>query len=191
MSTPVQIRRATLADAEATAAVHRDSWQWAYRGQIPDAYLAGLSSPENHERREAMWRTALADERADRQSWWVAEDEGRIVGFAGGGPSRDADATPDVGEVDAIYLDQSAAGRGIGRSLFAAAVDDLRRQGYRTATLWVLETNARARRFYEAAGWRPDGTTKTEERPGLTLHEVRYRGSLEPAAPTGLDRATI
>lgn len=93
--------------------------------------------------------------------------------------SRDSDVPPDTGEIGAIYLRREATGQGIGRALFAHAVQDLRRRGYRRATLWVLDTNTRARRFYEAAGWVPDGATKIEERPGALLREVRYHVSLE------------
>ena len=94
------------------------------------------------------------------------------------GASRDPDATPDTAEVYAIYLDPDAIGRGVGRSLFAAAVDDIVAHGASAATLWVLDTNERARRFYAAADWHPDGATRTEERPGGTLHEVRYARNL-------------
>ena len=31
--------------------------------------------------------------------------------------------------------------------------------GYRSITLWVLRDNQRARRFYERAGFAPDGAT--------------------------------
>jgi len=99
---------------------------------------------------------------------------GRIVGFAITGASRDPNAPRHTGEVQAIYLDPQVIGKGIGRALFAYAVDDLRARGYTQAALWVLSTNTRARRFYEAAGWSHDGATKMEERPGAVLHEVRY-----------------
>jgi hypothetical protein len=39
----------------------------------------------------------------------------------------------------------------------------------------VLDTNERTRRFYEAAGWRPDGETKVEPWGTFDLSEVRYR----------------
>ena len=55
--------------------------------------------------------------------------------------------------------------------------------GFSAATLWVLETNARARRFYESAGWAADGATKTDRRGDIELREVRYRRAL---TPTGL-----
>jgi len=170
----VTIRQATTADARAIAEVHVYSWQWAYRGLIPDSYLDRLSidsRAEGHAQR-------LAAETEGRT--WVAEQEGRIAGFATTVPSRDPDAPSGTGELGAIYLRREAASQGIGRVLFAHAIHDLRQRGYQQATLWVLDSNARARRFYEKAGWVADGTTKTEERPGVLLREVRYRASLRP-----------
>jgi hypothetical protein len=35
----VSLRRATVADAEAIAAVRVEGWQTTYRGMIPDQYL--------------------------------------------------------------------------------------------------------------------------------------------------------
>jgi hypothetical protein len=57
-------------------------------------------------------------------------------------------------------------------------VDDLRGRGFRTATLWVLETNERTRRFYEIAGWKPDGTTASERVDREMRSTVRYRVGL-------------
>jgi ribosomal protein S18 acetylase RimI-like enzyme len=169
-SVNVRIRRAVPADAEPIAALHIRAWQWAYRGQLPDALLDGLS--EQIERRADNWRDMIG---RPEQRTWVVDQGGEAVGFAHTCPSRDTDASPSTAEIGAIYLEAEAAGRGIGRLLFAHAVDDLRLRGYDQATLWVLESNERARRFYKAAGWRPDGATKVEPRPGFELHEMRYR----------------
>jgi ribosomal protein S18 acetylase RimI-like enzyme len=174
-SVPVKIRPATIDDAPAIAEVHVRSWQWAYRGQIPDDYLDRMS--DTLDRRIEARRAELANLPLDDR-WWVAEQAGQIVGFAITQPSRDDDVPPLTGEVALIYLLPEAAGKGVGRALFARAVEDLRERGYRRATLWVLESNARARRFYEAAGFAPDGARKTEERPGALLHEVRYYKAL-------------
>ena len=97
-----------------------------------------------------------------------------IVGFASIGPCRDHDAADNWGEVHAIYLDPSAWNAGIGRALFSSAVSRLEALGYRHLTLWVLEGNARARAFYERAGWSASPAKKVEERPGFELREVRY-----------------
>lgn len=173
------IRRATARDAVPMAAAHARSWRATYGGLLPDAVIDDVvaSEPARVER----WQTRLAHP-DERRSVFVAELDHRVVGFVFWGPTQGPEASPDAAEVQAIYLDPDAIGRGIGRALLAAAVGELVVSGFTRAILWVLETNDRARRFYEAAGWRPDGTTKTVERPGGSLHEVRYARSLEPSA---------
>ena len=98
-----------------------------------------------------------------------------MVGFVTFGPSEDEPADPEVGQVYAIYVDSGYWDRGYGRDLFAAAVRGLTAADFGAATLWVLESNARARRFYESAGWAADGATKTERRGDVELREIRYR----------------
>jgi ribosomal protein S18 acetylase RimI-like enzyme len=182
-SSGVGIRLGVQADGDAIATIHVRAWQSAYRGLIPDEFLDGLSV----ERRLEWWRPALADQAAGRgsQRIWVAKRSRRAVGFVSTGPSRDEEAAPATGEVYAIYVDPDLTGRGIGGTLLTRAVDDLRERDYAAATLWVLGTNARTRRFYEATGWREDGATKTDVLPGFELPEVRYRIELSgsPTAP--------
>jgi L-amino acid N-acyltransferase YncA len=167
------IRAATEADARAIAEIHVAGWRWAYRGMVADELLDSLSV----ERREEGWKRGLARRAAgeDFPRMWAADQDGRVVGFAAAGPTEDADAAERTGEVYAIYLQPAVVGTGVGRALFAYAVADLRSLGFAQATLWVLEDNTRTRRFYEIAGWRPDGTTKTEDFHGFPLREVRYR----------------
>ena len=169
----MRIREAEPKDAEAIAEVHIRSWQAAYRGQLTDEYLDGLSVDERLEQH----RRSLEHPRAEWRTW-VADDEGDVTGFAVTGPSEDADADPSTGEVYAIYLEPDRMGTGLGRELFEHAVGDLRDRGFSAVTLWVLETNERARRFYEVAGWRADGT-ETNERVDCEMRPtVRYRVEL-------------
>jgi hypothetical protein len=42
----------------------------------------------------------------------------------------------------------------------------------------VLDSNARARRFYEAGGWHADGAAKQDDSFGVPMTEERYRRSL-------------
>jgi ribosomal protein S18 acetylase RimI-like enzyme len=167
----VALRRGMPADAAVIAQVHARSWRATYTGLLPDAVMDDVvaSQPARIKR----WRMWLANPK-QRGGSIVAELDGRLVGFVFWGPSEGADAMPDVAEVYAIYLDPDAFGRGIGRSLFERAIGDIVAHGFRATVLWVLDTNTPARRFYEAAGWRPDGATKTEDRPGGRLQEVRY-----------------
>ena len=169
----MRIREAEPRDAKAIAEVHVRSWQAAYRGQLTDDYLDGLSVEERLEQH----RRSLEEPRAEWRTW-VADDAGRVAGFAVTGPSEDADAEPSTGEVYAIYLEPDRVGTGLGRGLFEHAVADLRERGFTAVTLWVLETNEQARRFYEVAGWRSDGA-ETSERVDCEMRPtVRYRVEL-------------
>lgn len=169
------IRQALTEDAAAIATCHVRTWQVAYRGQLPDALLDAMTA--EIERRTAFWQRVIAEREARRQHQLVAVDAGQVIGFATFGRHEQGD-DPSVGELYAIYLHPDHWGRGIGRALMDAACEGLRRDGYSSAILWVLETNERAKRFYGIAGWRPDGARKTEQRGDVELREMRYARDL-------------
>ncbi|MGW7308338.1 N-acetyltransferase family protein [Streptomyces sp. NPDC054835] len=170
----MRIRTAGPSDAAGVAAVHVRSWRAAYRGLVPDAYLDSLDVGERTE----VWRDRLSAPGAPTAL--VAEEEGGgAVAFSCFRPWSDGE--PDAGvtaELSALYAVPEAWGRGVGRALLTATVDAMTAAGFREAGLWVLEGNPRARAFYEAAGWRPDGTSVTEETGGRLLTELRYRTDL-------------
>ncbi len=167
----VSVRASRVADAPSIAEAHIRSWQAAYRGLLPDEMLDGLDAhlPE----RARRWGAVIAYHRDDVL---VAEVDGEVVGFARISRCRDTDhgLLHSVGEVQAIYLKPEAWGLGLGRILMARSEANMVGRGFTNACLWVLESNLRARRFYEAAGWLPDGSEKAETQPGASLHEVRY-----------------
>lgn len=165
----IEVRRATVEDADAIGRVHAASWRAAYE-QFGPAFLATIVDQE----RIDLWRRV------------IAEDDGVVFvapavapsGFIYIGASRDDDAPAHVGEVMTFYAAPEAWGMGIGRALMAVAVDELRATGFTEAMLWVLDTNPRARRFYEVAGWELDGGTKHQSWRNAEFDEVRYRISL-------------
>jgi GNAT superfamily N-acetyltransferase len=171
------IRLALPADSTGIAEAHVASWQATYPGIVPQPILDRLSV----ERRAAYWRETITrslDAATDiGERVWVAEaasPRGRILGFAATGPGRDDDVDAGTGELNAIYLAPDAWSRGIGRMLFAAAVDDLAVRHERLV-LWVLSDNDRGRTFYEQAGWEPDGTLRVLDFDGSPIEEMRYR----------------
>ena len=163
----MQVRRAQPKDAAAIAKVHVAAWQAAYKGLLPDTFLASLSIEE----RERGWQQTL---RYPERAVFVAEQEGETVGFASFGKCRDADKDSDTtAELMTIYALPEVWGQGIGRALWQAVLKAMLEEGFLETTLWVLEGNDRALRFYKAAGFTLDGTQKTEEWNGVTLHEQR------------------
>jgi len=173
----VRIRGATPDDAPGIASVQVRSWQAAYRGLMPDEVLDRLSVP----RRTEVWRSLAAGRPGE--AVLVLEGDGGVEGFAHVCAGRDADVDVGTGEVSSIYLLPSAWGKGNGRALMDAVVRRLSADGYHTAVLWVLVTNDRARRFYDAAGWVCDGAEKTDLVGGTApITETRYRRLLPSKA---------
>lgn len=166
------VRPATEQDAEAVAAVQVRTSRAAYRGLIPQEHL-DRSDPE---RRRVAWLQWLHGNPAPAALFVLEHGTDGVVGFINVAPGRDPDTDPRlVGEVQACYVLPEHSGRGGGRLLMEAALRRLRDAGLHEVVLWVLDTNERARRFYEAGGWRADGTTKTDASRGFPLLEVRYR----------------
>jgi len=163
------IRSARPEDALRIATIHVDAWRAAYRGIIPDEYLRSLSI----EKRHALWQKDLE---AGHPFTWVAEDGDSVLGWISAAASRDTDATRSTGEIWAVYIDPNHWGEGVGRALCDAAEQELRRQGFTEATLWVLKDNQRALRFYLSNGFvRDTCEDRITQRGGKELREVRLR----------------
>lgn len=164
------VRDANPDDALGIATVHVKTWQCAYKGQIPDDFLANLSIEQRHE----TWKRALENKESGTHTIVVAAGK-KILGWATFGKTRDTDVAVNVGELYGIYVAPENIGQGIGSALMNEAIERLKNAGYKQATLWVLDTNTKSRQFYANKGWSIDGATKDEARDGFVLHEVRYR----------------
>ena len=138
------VRPAELDDAAAIARVHVETWRTAYRGLLPDDFLASLSESMYSER----WRRTLSDA---TNRVYVAESAQGVIGFASGGRER-AGEDEFGGELYAIYVLQEAQGHGHGRRLVQAVAGGLRELALPDMIVWVLRENAPARGFYERLG---------------------------------------
>src|SRR6266536_3881852 len=133
------IRRATQRDATEVSRVFV-----AARDEM--SYLPVISGEH---------RSLLGGWFIDRGPIWVAEEDGRVVGFSG---VKDEELTH-------LYVDPVAQDRGIGSSLMehAKTVSPERLE------LWVFQKNEGARRFYERHGFRlanlTDGSGNMEKEP--------------------------
>jgi ribosomal protein S18 acetylase RimI-like enzyme len=163
----IVIRKAHPEDWTGAARVNVRSWQFTYRGVIPDQFLDALVPEE-----WAGWRESFYAEPPAHALGLVAADHG-IRGYCDIGRSRSR--TDGVtGEVFAIYVDPDHIGTGVGSRLFIAAMAGLRQLGHARVELWVLDSNERARKFYERHGWELAPDVKTETIGGVDLDEVRY-----------------
>jgi len=100
--------------------------------------------------------------------------DGQVAGYCDVGPARSTGRAEVTGELYAIYVDPDLIGTGVGARLIGAGRTALRGLGHSTAELWVLDSNERARRFYERDGWQLSDGIKLESIGGVDLNEVRY-----------------
>jgi len=163
------IRVATLQDARAIARVHVESWRTTYAGIVPAEYLASLDVGQ----REVSWREWLPLD----IDVFVAEVDGEVVGFVGGGAIREPVEGFDA-ELFAIYLLRDAQRRGIGMALLKRLAGSLKARGYRSMMAWVLEDNSSGEFYSRSGGVRV--ASKEMEVGGVMLPVVAYGwGDLE------------
>jgi GNAT superfamily N-acetyltransferase len=166
------LRAAVPDDIMAVARVHVRAWQAAYRGLMPEDYLAGLRAEDRAQR----YDFSSLDPARPRTVVAVAADT--VLGFATTSPARDEDAAGQ-GELCALYVEPDCWGRGIGGALAAAARNNLYRLGFRKAVLWVAAGNARAERFYRADGWSRDDSHRARQIWNVMVGTVRYSRVLD------------
>jgi GntR family transcriptional regulator len=147
------VRIARPDDADQLASVFIDAWRDAYRGVVEDSVIDALYHPD-----VASWLRNLVANTAART--FLAEKNGQVLGFTRFGDDAN---DPMCGHVFALYVSPSASRQGVGRRLLERAIDELDPMSTRAITLWVFEANTRARTFYEAAGFEPDGGARVEE----------------------------
>lgn len=165
------VRPARAADVPEIARVQLDTWRTAYSEFLPAEALA-LLTPELA---QAQWNSAVAEPPSPRHRVLVAQERDTIVGFVAAQPDPDDPADALI----AIMLVEPRWGRrGHGSRMLAAVVDHARGDGTRRLTAWVFERDRASVSFYESAGWRQDGWTRTIDAPDVPVREVRLHTAL-------------
>jgi GNAT superfamily N-acetyltransferase len=164
------------ADADAIARIHVAAWCETYRGLIPDAVIESYSE----EKRHAQWRQGLVLGSAGPAVFVANDAEDALIGFGAAGKARDPALESDA-EIYAVYLLQSAQGRGAGQALMQALFAAMAARGHRSVGLWVFTGNATARRFYERMGGSRDCAATTRPKAGSATRR-RIAGMISAAS---------
>jgi L-amino acid N-acyltransferase YncA len=167
------IRLARAQDAAGIARVHVQSWQAAYRGIMAETLLASLSVAKWTE----DWKERLA---STARTTLVLERAGVVQGWAAFGPAPAPEEPGQAAELFGIYLAPEAWAQSLGGKLLARAEGMLSERGYREVSLWVVDANRRARRFYEKSGYVQAGGGQEVVRGGMPLNQLRYTKALGP-----------
>ncbi|WP_233549799.1 GNAT family N-acetyltransferase [Cellulomonas rhizosphaerae] len=154
----VELRLATVADAEDIGRFQTRSWDQTYRGTVPDAYLDATA----WQLRASRWHSRIVGDRVV----WLARHRGDVVGVASTASTDVARGDLPALELASIYVDASQHGSGLAAELLEAAIGDA------PAHLWVFTSNLRAQRFY--AKHRFVATDEHQSDPDTGLGETRW-----------------
>jgi GNAT superfamily N-acetyltransferase len=187
----VVIRSASAADAGQIEAVMRASWRAAYEGIIAPDVIARVTAPDGGARvrqsfRTRPWQKTIVAVAGPAETTGERDPADGIVGYAFFGPEQDVLGAPwphplsDAGqqgriaELYALYVHPAWWSTGTGRALMDRVLATVSAAGYSSVMVWVLRDNARARRFYERAGFAPDGASHPLDGLG-GVAEIRYQ----------------
>lgn len=174
----MHIRLASAADADAIARIHAESWRTAYRGALSDAYLSGPIAAE----RSAVWRERFANPPAG-QYVAIAELDGDIAGFVCAYGGHDARWGTFI---DNLHVLPAHKRLGLGARLMRdAAAWSMQAHPGQGMYLWVLESNAPARAFYERIGGEQVERGTWTPPDGSELPKLRYAWRDVPALAAG------
>jgi len=136
----VNIRRATSKDAEAISAV----WEAVCAERVYTAINRPFTPQQEREYIASL---------SDREGIFLAEVEGRVVGFQSLDLwARYTDSFDHVGVVGTIILPEWRR-EGIGRRLAKHTFDFARANGYEKIVIYVREGNAGGQAFYRSLGF--------------------------------------
>jgi len=154
------VRAATPDDAAACAAI--------YAPYVTDTAITFETQPPTPaQMAERMATAALA------HAWLVAEDAGRVVGYAYGGRFHARAAYRWACEVS-VYMESGRRRTGGGRALYEALLERLRERGFHVAVAGMTLPNEASVALHEAMGFAPVGTYR---RIGFKLgawHDVAW-----------------
>lgn len=154
------LRDASERDAEACAAI--------YAPYVTDTAITFESDPPPPTEIAERIATALRT-----HAWVVLESEGRVVGYAYGGPFKPRAAYRWACEVS-VYLERSRRRSGGGRALYEALFARLAERGFRTAVAGMTLPNDASVGLHRAMGFKPVGTYRCIGWKHGTWHDVAW-----------------
>jgi len=131
--------------ARTIAVLHADSWRIAYRDIYPRYFL----EEELDRDRAGHWRRRVPELRARGGQIFLARVGGKAAGFLCIEVKR-----PGLAYVDNLHVLPQYQRLGIASALIARGAAWARERDCGRMTLYVLEQNLPARRFYRRTGWR-------------------------------------
>jgi phosphinothricin acetyltransferase len=156
----LNVRGAAERDAEACAAI--------YAPYVTDTAITFESDPPLPAEMAERIATTVCT-----HAWVVLEDNGRVIGYAYGGPFKSREAYRWSCEVS-VYLERGRRRTGGGRALYNALFARLAERGFRTAVAGIALPNDASVGLHRAMGFEPVGTYRRIGWKHGTWHDVAW-----------------
>ncbi|MEZ0482123.1 GNAT family N-acetyltransferase [Planococcus sp. SSTMD024] len=141
----MEIRKAQAEDAAGIRTVCAAGNRSTYPGLLPQHEIERVIEKFYNEQRILSEIENISQE---WNGWFVAVENGEVVGAGGGGFTGE-----EVAEVFVLYLDPARKYQGIGTQLLEAITDDQKARGAHTQWVSVAKGNRMAIPFYETRGF--------------------------------------
>jgi phosphinothricin acetyltransferase len=132
----------------------------------------------------AMWRGYR-----DRFPWLVIEDGGVVAGYAKAGTWRERDAYAWTAETG-LYIADAARGRGLGRALYSALLDEVAARKFRSAVAGITLPNDASVALHLALGFEAVGVVRDAGWKHGGWRDVGFWQKRFATDPSGPTRAT-
>jgi L-amino acid N-acyltransferase YncA len=106
-------------------------------------------------------------------AWLVAEDDGRVVGYAYGGEYKSRAAYRYSCEVS-VYVARGSHRGGVGRALYAELLERLADRGFHMAVAGMTLPNDASEALHSKMGFEPVGTYRRIGWKNNTWHDVAW-----------------
>lgn len=150
----INIRKAKPEEAESIIDINIEVWNTTYKDLMPKEVIEKLQI-KDEVRIERCKRHIT-----ERQNTYVAEVDGKLVGYNTYGKTRDENFK-NAGEIYAGYILDDYQGLGLGRKLAVECMKDLISKGYTTLVTKCLDGNP-SNEFHKSLGGILVGQTKYE-----------------------------
>ncbi len=146
----VRIRKATKKDLDEITEL---AYQ-LYMSQINDCQV-DFNLRKNF--KKIQKRCILEDMKKSKKAFFVAEEDGKIVGYISGKIEEDPPVfvEKEKGHIGQVYVTEENRGKGIGKKLFVEMKKWFKKKKIKTIRLYVAKCNAGAKRAYKSLGFEP------------------------------------
>ena len=153
------LRKARLSDTQEIASIHVNSWKSAFEGLMPERYINSYTLED----RNSEWLKVL---KSGSESVIIAENKSRLVGFISYSESEDSL------DLNKLYLCPSIYGKGVGYLLMKQMESEAKTAGIKLISLYVLDNNQSAIKFYSKQGFEFGDGCESEEFEGEKIIDL-------------------